>query len=175
MGKERLTEVIIGEEVESIYDYAFSGCTSLTSVTALCETPVSIDSNTFSNSADATLYVPVGCKSTYEAADYWKDFKEIIEIGFPDPETSESETTVTMSANGISTFSSSRDLDFSGVSGLKAYIVSGFSPSEGTLVLTPVTEVPAGTGLLLTILISVFERRLRRKRESGESTYEKKH
>ncbi len=32
-----------------------------------------------------------------------------------------------------------------------------------------------GTGLLLTILISVFERRLRRKRESGESTYEKKH
>lgn len=56
---------------------------------------------------------------------------------------------IDMSANGISTFCCDYDLDFSGVSGLKAYIVSGFSPSTGKLTLTPVTEVPAGEGLLL--------------------------
>ena len=54
-----------------------------------------------------------------------------------------------MTSNEISTFCCPYDLDFSDVSGLRAYIVSGFSPSTGTLVLTSVTEVPAGTGLLL--------------------------
>lgn len=45
------------------------------------ETPVNIYSNTFSNRKNATLYVPRGGKAAYEAANYWKDFKEIIEIG----------------------------------------------------------------------------------------------
>ncbi len=56
---------------------------------------------------------------------------------------------VTMSETETRTFCSDQDLDFSGVSGLKAYIVSGFNPLTGTLTLTPVTQVPAGTGLLL--------------------------
>ncbi|MBR4709154.1 MAG: InlB B-repeat-containing protein [Bacteroidaceae bacterium] len=56
---------------------------------------------------------------------------------------------VTMSETETRTFCSDQDLDFSGVSGLKAYIVSGFNPLTGTLTLTPVTHVPAGTGLLL--------------------------
>lgn len=50
---------------------------------------------------------------------------------------------------GRISFGGNVDLDFSEVSGLKAYIISGFSPSTGTLTLTPVTHVPAGTGLLL--------------------------
>jgi hypothetical protein len=33
------------------------------------------------NLRNATLYVPVGCKAAYEAADYWQDFMEIKEIG----------------------------------------------------------------------------------------------
>ena len=37
-------------------------------------------SNPFSNASQATLYVPVGSKETYEAADYWKEFKEIVEM-----------------------------------------------------------------------------------------------
>jgi hypothetical protein len=45
------------------------------------ETPVSIASYTFSNRANATLYVPYGCKASYEKADYWKEFKEIVELG----------------------------------------------------------------------------------------------
>jgi hypothetical protein len=30
----------------------------------------------FTNRFLATLYVPEGCKTTYEAAEYWQDFKE---------------------------------------------------------------------------------------------------
>ena len=45
------------------------------------ETPFGINSYTFYNSqANATLYVPYGCKGVYETAPYWKDFKKIVEL-----------------------------------------------------------------------------------------------
>ena len=34
----------------------------------------------FNNRANATLYVPQGCKAAYAAANYWKEFKQIVEI-----------------------------------------------------------------------------------------------
>ena len=34
----------------------------------------------FSNCANATLYVPAGSKAAYEAAEGWKNFKEIVEF-----------------------------------------------------------------------------------------------
>lgn len=49
----------------------------------------------------------------------------------------------------IQTFCSDKDLDFTGVEGLKAYIASGFSPLTGEVVMSSVTQVPAKTGLLL--------------------------
>jgi len=52
-------------------------------------TPCSISSSSFSNQENCTLYVPIGCKSAYEAADYWKDFKEIIEINTEQDDTEE--------------------------------------------------------------------------------------
>ena len=52
-------------------------------------------------------------------------------------------------AHAQATFSCDRDLDFSEVSGLKAYIASGFNRSTGTVLLTRVESVPARTGLLL--------------------------
>lgn len=45
------------------------------------ETPVAIESNTFSNRTNATLYVPCGSKAAYHEAAFWKEFKEIVEIG----------------------------------------------------------------------------------------------
>jgi hypothetical protein len=66
--------------VTSIGSYAFSGCSGLTSVTIKKETPLPIKESTFSNRANATLYVPYGSTAAYEAADYWKEFKEIIEM-----------------------------------------------------------------------------------------------
>ena len=56
-------------------------------------------------------------------------------------------TTIAMNDDGIMTYASAYDLDFSAVSGLTAYVAS--SISGNTLTLTPVEKVPAGTGLLL--------------------------
>ena len=79
-GCSGLTSITIPSSVTSIGEYSFFGCSGLTSVTVENPTPVSIKTSTFSNRTNATLYVPIGSKSTYEATEYWKEFKEIIEI-----------------------------------------------------------------------------------------------
>ena len=75
-----LTSVTITNSVTYIGDRAFEYCSGLTSVTVEAKTPIDVSENVFSNRANATLYVPVGCKAAYEAADYWKEFKEIREL-----------------------------------------------------------------------------------------------
>jgi len=45
--------------------------------------PINISHYTFSNRANAILYVPYGCSEAYEAADYWNEFKEIVELPKP--------------------------------------------------------------------------------------------
>ena len=77
---QRLGSVFIPSTVETIGDYAFDGCHKLVSVSIDKSIPVNINSHTFSNSKNATLYVPYGCKEVYAAADYWKNFKEIVEM-----------------------------------------------------------------------------------------------
>ena len=72
-----LTSVTIPSNVTAIGIYAFDECSSLTSVTVEISTPLIITANTFTNRANATLYVPTGSKTAYEEATYWKDFKEI--------------------------------------------------------------------------------------------------
>ena len=74
-----LTSITIPSSVTSIEDGAFKDCSNLTSVTVENPTPVTITSNVFSSRAKATLYVPYGSKAAYQAANYWKEFKEIIE------------------------------------------------------------------------------------------------
>ena len=76
-----LTSVTIPNSVTSIGNRAFYGCSGLTSVTIDIETPITINYDTFTNQANATLYVPAGSKAAYEAAYYWKNFKKIMEIG----------------------------------------------------------------------------------------------
>lgn len=79
-GCSSLTSIVIPATVGEIGTDAFTGCSSLTTVTALAKTPVAITENTFSNRANAVLYVPRGSKAAYAAATGWKDFKQIIEI-----------------------------------------------------------------------------------------------
>ena len=75
-----LRSITIPTKVASIGYGAFYGCNSLTSVAIGSSSPVAIYESTFSNRANATLYVLAGAKSAYESADYWKEFKEIVEM-----------------------------------------------------------------------------------------------
>lgn len=81
-GCVNLSSVTIPNSVTSIGNYAFSNCGNLTSVASKMKTPINIESKTFTNSYNATLYVPKGSKSAYEEADYWKEFNEIVEIEY---------------------------------------------------------------------------------------------
>ena len=79
-GCDSLNTVFLPYSLMSIGEYTFYGCNNLTFVMALNPTPVAITEYVFTNRANAKLYVIVGSKSAYQAADYWKEFKEIIEI-----------------------------------------------------------------------------------------------
>ncbi|MBP3213396.1 MAG: hypothetical protein J6M19_00935 [Bacteroidaceae bacterium] len=52
-------------------------------------------------------------------------------------------------AHNIATFCSMKDLDFTTVEEVRAYIVSTFTPSTGDAILTRIYDVPAGTGVVL--------------------------
>ena len=133
-----LTSITIPNSVTSIENVAFGYC-NVTNVTVYLEEPVTISSYTFTNSTNATLYVPIGSKDSYLAAYYWKSFKNIIEMG----------DDITISSAGMGTFCSSHPLDFSGTDDVKAYIVSALKPSTGEVTLTRITDVPANTGIVV--------------------------
>lgn len=69
--------------MQSIGASAFRDCESLTSVYANMKVPAQIEETTFDTETVlvATLYVPQGCIEKYEAADYWRYFYNIKEIG----------------------------------------------------------------------------------------------
>ena len=56
---------------------------------------------------------------------------------------------VSISSAGMATLCSAKDLDFTEVSGLKAYTGAGFNRTTGALTMLEVKDAPAGTGLVL--------------------------
>lgn len=72
----------IPSSVVLIEDYAFEGASKLKSIRVDNTTPPTIFANTFEgiDKTSVKIYVPAGSKAAYEAADYWKEFKEIIEF-----------------------------------------------------------------------------------------------
>lgn len=75
------TSVEIPQGVTTIGERALYDCRNLTSVTVNWQSPLQITENTFSNYDKMTLTVPKGTKDAYLAADYWKDFMNIVEAG----------------------------------------------------------------------------------------------
>ena len=135
-----MTSIFIPNSVISIGQYAFQDCSSLLSVKVDIDEPIDLSFRAFYNVNDAILYVPYNCKTAYEGATQWKDFKDIIE-------TTDAE--ITIGESGMATYCSRFDLDFSGTDDVKAFIVSAFKPSTGEVVLTRMTDVPAGTGIIV--------------------------
>ena len=69
--------------VTSISSKAFVDCTSLASIKCkISDAPTLLGGTTFEGlvPSNATLYVPVGCKITYSAAECWKSFVNIVEF-----------------------------------------------------------------------------------------------
>lgn len=79
-----LTEFTIPSNITTIGEGAFSGCSNLSAVTVEATTPINISGMSyppFDGTKKDKLYVPVGSKAAYQAADGWNEFKYIWEIG----------------------------------------------------------------------------------------------
>ncbi len=135
-----ITSITIPESVTSIEGSAFYGCSSLTSITCKAVIPPTIgNSNTFYNvDKSIPLYVPAGSVDAYKAADYWKEFTNILSLP--------NAYTLTVSSAGYA----SLFLDYAAAipEGVKVYI--GSKVEDDRLMMTEVTGVlPANTGVIV--------------------------
>jgi len=86
----KLTSLTLGSSLTFIGEAAFFGCENLSEVTSLIESPFEIADNNFmledettpnaTRMTGATLYVPAGTKTLYEATTAWNMFTEIKEF-----------------------------------------------------------------------------------------------
>ena len=81
-GCSGLTSITIPNSVTSIGNYAFSDCNGLKDVISEIKTPFVINENVVSSSAYSTakLTVPYGTKSTYQSTKGWKNFSNIVSM-----------------------------------------------------------------------------------------------
>jgi hypothetical protein len=80
LNDDEITDLVITSEVTNVNDYAFEGCTGLTSVTCKWEEPVSATESVFSESTyNCPLYVPIGTHDKYDNTVPWYRFSQIIE------------------------------------------------------------------------------------------------
>lgn len=134
-----LRKLKLSNNIEDI-SQMFGGCNNL-------ETIICNDDWSVLNCTSAGLFS--GCGSLIGAITYNSNK---VDIQYANPYTgyfTSLEDEISVPSYNICTYCSRFGLDFTNVTGLKAYIVSGFSPSTCTLVLTPATTIPAGEGLLL--------------------------
>ena len=78
-GCSNLISIKIPESMTSIGEWAFSGCSALKNVYNGATIPQALASDPGFNYTTATLHVPAGTKELYQAAEYWKNFSNIVE------------------------------------------------------------------------------------------------
>ena len=144
-GCKSLTSVTLSSSIESIGELAFASCNALVKVDTKIENPFRINENVFSTQAKntAVLHVPVGKKLVYRATEGWSGFVNLEDDG------TYFHLKIPSGGSNFRAFCHDEPLDFSTVSGLKAYIAGGFDPSTNEILLVSVNEVPAGTGVIL--------------------------
>ena len=142
-GCSSLRQLTLPSNMAELFGGIFGGC-NMINVTSLIADPSTVPFSQYAFDSEVyetvTLYVPAGTKALYEAADGWKLFLHIEEIG----------NVQLLLAKDMVTYTSKTALDFSTpVEGLTAYTVSSVN-NDGKAVLSEVTSVvPAGTGLVL--------------------------
>ena len=81
--QSKLTSIDLPSSVTSIGNYAFNGCSSLTSITIRATTPPTLDSsysNTFPiTSQSYTIYVPASAVNTYKTTSGWSNWASKIQ------------------------------------------------------------------------------------------------
>ena len=84
-GYSKLQRVILPPTLTSVGYLAFSYNDALTTVVCQAQTPPAINGYTFVSTIEndgITLMVPKGCKSAYQAARFWQDFPNIVEMNY---------------------------------------------------------------------------------------------
>lgn len=99
--------------------------------------------------------IPSGCKEgkliTQKLSDpngnkvVFDDFAFNITVASQTP----TEVSITIPAEGATTYCPSYDLDFNGVTGFKAYVATRYNITKNTIVMQQAVDAPAGTGLFL--------------------------
>lgn len=114
---QKLTNITIPSSVTSIGSGAFQDCKTLTSIYALKNTPVnlSLASNVFYYVNDATLYVPIGSKTSYQQAVQWRDFANIVEITITNDLQNKTTNTIKIYPNPFNDYFKISGLDSNGV------------------------------------------------------------
>lgn len=141
-----LTEIDIPGGVAEIGKNAFSNCKKLTAVRSHMINPCSITAKTFAVYDKATLYVPVGCKEDYLAADTWNSFTQVEEFEATRPNMVRLSIDESCSQ---ATYFGAYDIDLTGRDDLKAYVATGYNAADGVVALSRLYKVPAKTGVLV--------------------------
>ena len=138
-----ITSVVLPGNVQTVGFAAFVNCSKLTSIIVKCKTPPTIDPDAFMG-VQATLYVPYGTKDLYKTAVGWNKFTDVVEM---EPEVIVTDVVITINDFGCGTYCSEYALDFSEVTGLKAYSAIGFNSNTQVVTLARVMTTMAGSGV----------------------------
>lgn len=139
----------------------FDECENLTVVYANMARPVEINSETFSKRYVGTLYVPKGSKAAYQSAEYWGDFKEIIEMvqlqKITLPESIELTTgeSTRLTATIVPENATNKDLKWESSDETVAVVEDGIVTAKGEGSATITASATDGSGVSATCKVTV--------------------
>ncbi len=126
--------------VTSIGSKSFNGCSSLNELTIQgYSLPYSAADAFEGISSDATLYCKTALMEACKTTAPWTSFTNVVAT----------DIAITLPRSGIIIACYDKSLNFSEVTGAKAYIAVGFNPANGRVLLQSIEHVPAGTGIVI--------------------------